>query len=168
MDELAPTVGGTYKPLYVDGDVLYASQGLRVIASRNGGKCYEPFATCPELFNGERWMSRSRLLERGGRLGVHGFRPLPDGGGVAVLRRRLAWCAPGEHRFREVLRIPRGSRPLNICLTSAGRVYFGEYFNNPDRDAVHVYGSENGEHWSVVHTFPAGTIRHVHNVVEYP
>jgi len=47
-------------------------------------------------------------------------------------------------------------------------VYFGEYFNNPDRDAVHVYGSEDGEHWSVVHTFSAGTIRHVHNVVEDP
>jgi hypothetical protein len=85
-----------------------------------------------------------------------------------VLRRRIAWCAPGHRRFREVLRIERGSRPLNICVTSSGRVYFGEYFNNPDRESVHVYGSEDGEHWSVVHTFPAGSIRHVHNVVEDP
>lgn len=168
MDGLTPTVAGTIKPLYVDGDVLYASRGLRVLTSRNGGKDFELFATCPELFFKERWISRSRILERLGRLGVHAFRPLPDGGGVAVLRRRIAWCAPGSRRFREVLRIERGSRPLNICVTSSGQVYFGEYFNNPYRESVRVYGSEDGEHWSVVHTFPAGTIRHVHNIVEDP
>jgi len=113
-------------------------------------------------------MSRSRLFERLGRLGVHELRPFPVGGAVAVLRRRIVWCPSGERRFQEVLQIERGSRPLNICVTSSGHAYFGEYFNNPDRLAVHVYGSEDGEHWSVVHTFPAGSIRHVHNIVEDP
>lgn len=167
MHGLAPAVGDTIKPLYVDGEVLYASRGLKVFTSRDGGESYEPFATCPGL-PGERWTSRSRLLRRLGRLGVQVLRPLPDGGAVAVLRRRIAWCAPGNRRFREVLRMERGSRPLDICVTSSGRVYFGEYFNNPDRESVHVYGSEDGEHWSVVHTFPAGSIRHVHNIVEDP
>lgn len=164
---LAPTIGGSVKPLYVDGEVLYSSRGLRVFTSRDGGESYEPFATCPGL-PGERWISQSRLCARLGRLGVQALRPLRAGGAVAVLRRRIAWCAPGHRRFREVLRIERGSRPLNICVTLSGRVYFGEYFNNPDRKSVHVYGSEDGEHWSVVHTFPAGSIRHVHNVVEDP
>jgi hypothetical protein len=165
INGLAPTVGGTIKLLYVDGEVLYASRGLKVLASRDGGKSYEPFATCPGL-RGERWMSQWRLLSRLGRLGVHAFRPLPDGGAIAVLRQRIVWCAAGSRRFREVLRIERGSRPLDFCVTSAGRAYFGEYFNNPDRQPVHVYGSEDGEHWSVMYTFPAGSIRHVHNIVE--
>lgn len=164
---LAPTIGGTVKPLYVDGEVLYSSWGLQVFTSRNGGESYKAYATCPGL-PGERWMSRSRLFARLGRLGVQALRPLRAGGAVAVLRRRIAWCGPGHRRFREVLQIERGSRPLNICVTSSDRVYFGEYFNNPDRKSVHVYGSEDGEHWSVVHTFPAGSIRHVHNVIEDP
>lgn len=164
---LAPAIGGTVKPLYVDREVLYASRGLQVLTSRDGGESYEPFATCPGL-PGERWMSRSRLLARLGRLGVQALRPLPDGGVVAVLRRRIVWCAPGSRRFREVLRIERGSRPLNICVTSSGRIYFGEYFNNPDRESVHVYSSKDGEKWSKVHTFPAGSIRHIHNIVEDP
>ena len=165
IDGLTPTEGGTIKPLYVDRDILYASQGLEVFTSHDGGKHYEPFATCPGL-PGERWISQSRLIERFGRLGVHDLRALSEGGAVAVLRRRIVWCASGDRQFREVLRIQRGSRPLNICLTSAGYIYFGEYFSNPDRQSVHVYGSEDGKHWSVVHTFPTGSIRHVHNVVE--
>ncbi len=164
---LAPTIGGSVKPLYVDGEVLYASRGLQVLTSDDGGESYEPFATCPGL-PGERWISRSRLLARLGRLGVQALCPLPTGGAVAVLRQRIVWRAPNSHLFREVLKIERGSRPLNICVTSSGRVYFGEYFNNPDRQSVHVYGSEDGEHWSKVHTFPAGTIRHVHNIIEDP
>jgi hypothetical protein len=160
-------MGDTIKPLYVDGSVLYASRGLEVLTSRDGGESYELFARCPGLV-GERWMSRSRLLARLGRFGVQALRPLSEDGAIAVLRRRIVRCAPGSRRFHEVLRIERGSRPLNICVTSAGRIYFGEYFNNPDRRSVHVYGSEDGEHWSVVYTFPAGTIRHIHNIVVDP
>ena len=48
-DGLTPTVDGTIKPLYVDGDVLYASRGLEVFTSRDGGGHYEPFGTCPGL-----------------------------------------------------------------------------------------------------------------------
>jgi hypothetical protein len=33
---------------------------------------------------------------------------------------------------------------------------------------VHVYGSEDGEHWSIVYTFPSRSIRHVHNIIEDP
>ncbi|HEY3173983.1 MAG TPA: hypothetical protein VGK86_15550, partial [Thermoanaerobaculia bacterium] len=41
----------------------------------------------------------------------------------------------------------------------------GEYFDNAAREAVHVYGSNDaGRSWNVVHTFPAGAIRHVHGI----
>ncbi len=155
------------RPLFVDGEVLYVSRGLDVMTTEDGGDTFEHFATCPGRLV-ERWGSRLRIVSRLGRLGVHSLRPVGDGGVVAVLRRRVAWCPGDARQFREVLRIDRGSRPLNLCRTSEGRIYFGEYFGNPNRDAVHIYGSGDGQRWSVVHTFPAGAVRHVHNVVEDP
>ena len=59
-----------------------------------------------------------------------------------------------------------GLRPLHLAVTPSGQVYWGEYFDNPHREEVHIYGSDDdGQTWHVAHTFPAGTVRHVHNVV---
>ena len=45
-------------------------------------------------------------------------------------------------------------------------VYWGEYFDNRERAEVHIYSSaDRGETWQVAYTFPAGAIRHVHNIV---
>ena len=47
-----------------------------------------------------------------------------------------------------------------------GTVYWGEYFDNRERAEVHIYAStDRGETWQVAYTFPAGSIRHVHNIV---
>ena len=63
----------------------------------------------------------------------------------------------------------RGSRPLNLCLAPDGRLYFGEYFDNPGRAAVQIYGSEDGgRSWEVAYTFAAGAVRHVHRVAWDP
>jgi len=48
-------------------------------------------------------------------------------------------------------------------------LYFGEYFGNPDRQAIHIYGSQDGgRHFETVYTFPPGTVRHVHGVFADP
>ena len=50
--------------------------------------------------------------------------------------------------------------------TPDGYVYWGEYFDNPHRDEVHIYAStDHGLTWNVAYTFPQGAIRHVHNIV---
>jgi hypothetical protein len=60
----------------------------------------------------------------------------------------------------------RGTRPLHITPTPSGKIYWGEYFDNRDRAEVHIFASEDrGGTWQVAHTFPAGSIRHVHNIV---
>ena len=71
--------------------------------------------------------------------------------------------APHERRLRAAFRIPRGTRPLALAAPT-GWAYFGEYFDNPGRAAVHVYGSPDGVSWRPVFTFPPGAIRHVHSV----
>jgi len=58
-----------------------------------------------------------------------------------------------------------GSRPLSTSVNPAGQIYFGDYFSNTERREVHIFGSDDGEKFSVAYTFPGGTIRHVHGLV---
>ncbi len=45
-------------------------------------------------------------------------------------------------------------------------MFWGEYFDNPQRDEVHIYASiDHGRTWEISYTFPQGAIRHVHNIV---
>lgn len=67
--------------------------------------------------------------------------------------------------FHKVFAMPRGSKPLNLCVTRNGHIFFGEYFQNMEKVAVNVYGSmDGGRTWEVVYTFPAGNINHVHGL----
>jgi hypothetical protein len=51
----------------------------------------------------------------------------------------------------------------SICSTPCGKIFFGEYGNNVERNPVNVYRSDdNGKNWIIVYSFPAGQIRHVH------
>lgn len=51
----------------------------------------------------------------------------------------------------------------SICITSCGKVFFGEYGRNSNRESVNIYRSvDAGLSWEIVHSFPAGEIRHVH------
>lgn len=113
--------------------------------------------------------SATRLGGRLRRDGFHALAVLPDGGLVATLPRAIAICPPGQREFRVAWHIRRGTRPLNLAVMPSGAIYWGEYFDNPRRDEVHVYGSlDGGRTWEVVYTFPAGTIRHVHSITYDP
>jgi hypothetical protein len=85
---------------------------------------------------------------------------------VAVLPGAIAVLPPGESTFQVTWRIRRGTRPLALAKTASGALFWGEYFANEDREPVHVYGSaDGGRSWEVVHTFRAGSVRHVHSIV---
>jgi hypothetical protein len=91
---------------------------------------------------------------------------LPSGELVAAVPGAIATLRPGEKEFRPTHVLQRGTRPLNIAVAPDGRVCWGEYFDNPERDAVHVYESDDrGANWKVVYSFEKGAIRHVHNIV---
>jgi hypothetical protein len=110
--------------------------------------------------------SRSRLGSRLFRDGFHALTVLPSGYLVAAVPRAIVTLAPGEKRFRVSHQVLRGTRPLHIAPTPEGHVFWGEYFDNPGRDEVHIYGStDRGLTWNVAHTFPKAAIRHVHNAV---
>lgn len=155
---------GRGRPLLVEGTTLYASRGLQLYASDDFGESFRSLAGV-QISGFRRLLARSRLASRMGRLGFHGLRVLEDGSMVGIIRGQIVHLESDGSKFRPVLSVHRGLRPLSLALSPSGDLFFGEYFANPRRDSVHVFGSSDGRSWEPIHTFPPGTVRHVHNVV---
>ena len=154
------------------GDVLYASRGYEVVSARIHNSIpavtWQPVAEfCPDWRR--RVSVKNRLTARLFRDGFHALAVLPAGGLVAAVPGAIVTFRPGESEFRRTHTIVRGTRPLHITAVPGGGVFWGEYFDNPSREEVHVYASgDAGATWSVAYTFPKGSIRHVHNIVHDP
>jgi hypothetical protein len=108
----------------------------------------------------------TRLTARLFRDGFHALAVLPSGDLVAAVPGAILAGRANETEFRVTHSITRGTRPLHIAAVPNGPVFWGEYFDNPSREEVHIYASTDaGATWSVAYTFPKGVIRHVHNIV---
>ena len=143
--------------------MLYAGRGYELVRLRVGTSEWEPVAR----FRPPWWRritSRHALTYRLVRDGFHALSVLGDGTLVAAVPGAIVTRAQSD--FAVSHRIRRGTRPLHITATPSGRIYWGEYFDNRERSDVYIYGSDDrGATWHAAHTFTAGSIRHVHNVV---
>lgn len=148
-------------------DVLYASRGYNLLSAR---------VTSPQIewhdvarYQPPLWRSMtaaSRLTFRLFRDGFHALAVLSSGQLVAAIPGAIITLTPGEKEFRVSHRVLRGTRPLHIVVTPDDHIFWGEYFDNAQRDELHIYASpDQGTTWSVAYTFPKGAIRHVHNIV---
>lgn len=109
--------------------------------------------------------SKSRLIKRLSRAEATGLYILPNNNRLAIAKKGLFLQKIGNNDFVKCFDIPRGSKPLNICIAPSGNLYFGEYFQNMSKLAVKIYGSENnGLIWNVIYTFPEGNINHIHGL----
>jgi hypothetical protein len=157
------------------GDDLYASRGYQLLRARisdPSAVAWQPVATFRPEFR-RRLSVMNRLTARLFRDGFHALAILPSGALVAATPGAIITLRPGETEFRRTHTILRGTRPLHITAVPAvgasGAIYWGEYFDNPARDEVHIYAStDSGATWSVAYTFPKGAVRHVHNIVHDP
>jgi len=149
------------------GDVLYASRGYALVKAEIAGTRSDWQRV--GRFRPAWWReltSRNRLSTRLVRDGFHALAVLSSGHLVAAIPGAIVTLRPGESEFHLSHIVTRGTRPLHITATPGGQVFWGEYFDNAGREAVRVYASsDGGESWQVAYTFPAGAIRHVHNVV---
>jgi hypothetical protein len=154
------------------GDRLYASRGYELLCARIHdpalGVNWQPVGRFRPAWR-RRFSVMSSLTARLLRDGFHALAPLPSGGIVAAVPGAIVTLRPHETGFRQTHVIARGTRPLHITTVPGGAVFWGEYFDNPARDEVHIYASsDDGATWSVAYTFPKGAIRHVHNIVHDP
>jgi len=149
--------------LLVKEQKLYAARNNRLYVSTDWGENFDYVASYSNGFI-QNQIFRYRLPARVARAGFHALQILPDGTMVAVIRKQILVKKKNDRHFQKAMSIQRGSRPLNLCVSHTGRIYFGEYFDNADRGEVYVYGSDDGIHWEKVYTFPVGKIRHVHGI----
>jgi hypothetical protein len=153
------------------GRDLYASRGYELLRARvedARDTTWQPVAHFrPSLRR--RLSATNRLTARLFRDGFHALALLPSGAIIGAIPGSIVTLRPGEFQFRQTHMIARGTRPLHITATPGGGVFWGEYFDNAQRDEVHIYGSQDaGATWGIAYTFPKGTIRHVHNIVHDP
>ena len=156
-----------FRALTWHDDLLYLSRGYDLYAARMVSPPFQPRKVATWSPGVRRNLTtRFRLTSRLFRDGFHALAVLPSGNLVGAVPGAIVTLKRGEREFQITHRITRGTRPLHITATSGGRVFWGEYFDNAQRSEVHIYQSRDyGLTWEVAHTFPAGSIRHVHNIV---
>lgn len=93
------------------------------------------------------------------------FCSLSNGDRMSVAKKGIFLQKRGSGDFVKVFAMHRGSKPLNICIAQSGKLFFGEYFQNMDKQAVNIYCSEdNAKTWHIVYIFPEGSINHIHGL----
>jgi len=161
-------------------DVLYACRGYQIlrlcVGSRIGES--EPWEVvarfCPAWWRN--LTSRNTLSYRMMRDGFHALLVLDDDKNdkedkngppmIGAVPGALVTRTGESDQFHVTHRVRRGTRPLHITAVPSGKIYWGEYFDNRERAEVHIYASSDcGRTWQIAYTFPAGRIRHVHNIV---
>ena len=164
-----------------DGDTLYGSHGYDLVRWR-GCSSDARFAREVEWefiarFRPAWWRNltvRAALTSRLVRDGFHALAVLRgndnrnsgEAAMIAAVPGAIVTRAARSNEFRVTHEIQRGTRPLHISAVPSGVVYWGEYFDNRERAEVHIFASADcGESWQVAYTFPAGAIRHIHNIV---
>ncbi len=109
--------------------------------------------------------SRIALTRRLFRAEITGYYTLDNGSSLIVAKNALFLKRHGSNCFVKCFSIPRGSKPLNLCIAPSGNVYFGEYFQNIEKQAVNIYKSSDGAcTWNIVYTFAEGEINHIHGL----
>ena len=155
-----------------DGELLYASRGYQLMRASMVDLLQDLKWQLVGNFHPS-WQRRltvsTHLTARLFRDGFHALAVLSTGELVAAVPGSIITLSAGEAEFRPTFNITRGTRPLHITAVPGGLVFWGEYFDNAQREEVHIYASaDRGANWSVAYTFPKGAIRHVHNIVHDP
>ncbi len=173
---LAPATQLAVKPVHLfsrlralawQDDVLFASHAYTLLCANMGEAVpqWQPVG----FFRPAWWRNLTVSGRLGCRLfrdGFHALAVFPSGHVIGAVAGAIVALAPGETEFRVSYHIERGTRPLHLTATPDGKVFWGEYFDNREREQVHIYTSPDyGLTWDVAYTFPKGAIRHVHNIV---
>jgi colanic acid biosynthesis glycosyl transferase WcaI len=155
--------------LRAEGEVLWASRGYSLYRSSDGGESWRKESDLPtplwrRLVDSSSWLRR---LTRGGVLGIW---PVEDGSRISIVPKGILRAEKDSPVYRKVFSIPRGFRPLNLCIGPGESLYWGEYFLNPRRSSpVRIFGSQDGGRtWEAVFTFPPDSVCHIHRIVYDP
>ena len=158
-----------FRPLTFVPDGILLAKGYELYVANLDCSRLRRVGAVPQVL-AARTARRSRTLERIFRLGLRfGFRISEDG--YLLAERSRIWIldlASGSVRLDHL--IERGSRPLFISRIQGVNgfedcVCYGEYWENLARDPVRIWVRNQSGIWRVAHTFPKGTVEHVHGMI---
>lgn len=137
--------------IFANGYWFYGGVGKKFIGKAQGG-VYSFLSILP-------------LTRRFFRAEITGLYTLRNCNRVAIAKKGIFIQQKEGESFEKCFSMPRGSKPLNLCFVPSGNIYFGEYFQNMDKDAVNIYRSrDNAQTWDMAYTFEAGNINHIHGL----
>lgn len=151
----------SYKILSCLNNYFIASKGYKIIQYKYEGN--HPRHSGTIIDRKYYWYAKSSISRRLLRAEITKYYHFTDVNDLVIVKHGI-FKKVGDN-YVKCLHIPRGSKPLNLCILPNGHLFFGEYFQNIGKDAVHIYGSFNhGETWCKVFTFKAGNINHIHGL----
>jgi len=165
--ELVRSFPGRVALVEADG-TLHIGRNYDVLRSTDAGVTWEHVTRFPRSPL-RRAAEVSRLACRLLRQEVRALLRLSGGEYVAANREGVFYGVAGDHVFRAAA-VEEGALPLRppmrLCVGPDDTVLFGEYGSSKAGKDVRLFGSrDGGAGYELVHTFPAGEIGHVHNIV---
>lgn len=156
-------LGGTV--LSIQGNTILLSKGY-TIYNRTDADDWVVYAKIRDYKY--QFLAKFKLLRRLLRAEITRYYHFNNGAEICIAKKAL-YKKGDDGQLHRCFAVKRGSRPLNICEDDNGVLYFGEYFNNLNREAVIIYKSEDaGDSWLAAFTFPAGEINHIHGIYKDP
>ena len=148
--------------LHVSGKKVYISQAHRLLKSSDGGESWKKWVQLPVSMS-NRILMRFRLPARLFRLGVHHL-DLCNGLAIGIVNKEFFAV---NNNIQRLLGPVNGSRPMALCVSDSGGIYYGEYRSNAERKKINIWSFDKLKNkWGSVWCFD--NIRHVHGVFSDP
>lgn len=155
---------------------MWASRGNAIYKTENLGERW--IAVVHVHDNWRALVTHFRLVDRFLRYSVFSLVVDESDRILATVNDRQYYASPGQRYMVRTVASPINFKPIrrNICVTAKGDFLIGEYRHNFGehrgqniRNAAHVYCSrDGGRSFDILYTFPRGTIRHIHSILNDP
>jgi len=167
MSSLAHRVNHCLALLATEAALYFSGPGCLWITDFNGNQKQRlAWDTKPNWF---KYASRYRLLRRLCRLDLRELILAADGGLLGIGQRRILRLDRAETELRTVFEVKDGGRPKGFALTPEGQLFVGEYWGNPQRQSLRIWGSaDHGENWELAYVLPEKSAKHIHNLIWDP
>lgn len=147
--------------LYIKESTIYAQIGNYLCSSMDFGETWSNLAVKLPY----QTVVYCKLLARLTRKDIHSMLFLDDEKTITVTGNVIFTFSIKKGNIINLFKVPRGSRPLFLCQTQEGFLYWGEYFRNPKRVEVNIYASfDKAKSWQIIYKFKKNQIRHIHGV----
>ncbi len=163
MNEFSTKIIPKFRALLVNDGEIIGARGYNILKyDIHTGKLLKQSTVIDSKYS---FLSSFFLTRRFFRAEITNLYELSDGTQILIAKKGIFRKEINSNTFSKCFHIPRGSRPMNLCIDEKDNIYFGEYFSNFEKKPVNIYFSfDKGLTWNVAYTFQEGEINHVHGI----